>query len=230
MGERKPMNAGRPDHSAEPLAVMKHPKRKRAIRAIAAIALVGVIALAAWCAAIYVHIARFEGLPADSAPRHADVGIVLGASLWQDKPSPGLRERLDLGLSLYRAGTFDRFILTGGLDDNGATITEAEGMKRYLVGQGVPAEAIALDPDSRSTYENLSFAQAIMAERGWRTAVIVTHQFHGARALDIAQTLRYRDVQVQVTPSRVMNMAYHNTREVLAYTKWLGQKWLLHAA
>ncbi|MCC3373202.1 YdcF family protein [Cohnella sp. REN36] len=224
------MNAERPDSAQRRLAAVRRPKRRRFLRVIAWTALVGLLALAAWCTAIYVHIARFDGAPAGAKPHRADVGIVLGARLWNDRPSPGLQERLDLALSLYKAGTFDRFIVSGGLDAGGATVTEAEGMRDYLLSHGVPADAIVLDDASRSTYENLLFSRAIMDERGWRTAVVVTHQYHGARALDIARTLGYRDVQVQVTLSHVLNMAYHRTREVLAYTKWLGQKWLLHAA
>ncbi|MNV95790.1 hypothetical protein D3C71_1907250 [compost metagenome] len=117
--------------------------------------------------------------------------------------------------------------MTGGLDANGATITEAEGMRNYLIGQGVPAGAILMDSLSRSTYENLIFAQQIMKEHDWKSAVIVTHDYHGSRAADIAEKVGYHPVQVSITKSKVLKMSYHETREVLAYTKWLATKLFL---
>lgn len=189
--------------------------------------LAGAIALLAWCSTLYYWITRFEGTPAPGTPIRADVGIVLGATLWNDEPSPGLKERLDHALALYRSGTFKSFIVTGGLDANGATITEAEGMRNYLIGQGVPAGAILMDSLSRSTYENLVFAQRIMEEHDWKSAVIVTHDYHGSRAADIAEKVGYHPVQVSVTKSKVLKMSYHETREVLAYTKWLATKLFL---
>ncbi|MFC3801267.1 YdcF family protein [Cohnella sp. GCM10012308] len=200
--------------------------RRRRLRAAAYIVSAGVLALFLWCGSLFVVIGRFGGEPAKGLPAQSDVGIVLGASLWDNKPSPGLQERLDQALSLYKANVFSRFIVTGGLDAGGAVLTEAEGMRDYLLQRGVPAPAIFIEPEATSTYENLKFSKAIMQANGWHTAVIVTHQYHGSRSLDIAEALDYERPQVSVTDSKVMNMAYHRTREVLAYTKWLLQKWL----
>lgn len=188
---------------------------------------VGLIALIVWCLSLYVVITRFDGTSEPDKLRRADVGIVLGATLWNDKPSPGLRERLDHSLNLYQQGLYGNFIVTGGLDNNGATITEAEGMRNYLMEHGVPEQSIVMDSLSRSTYENLSFAQEIMDSQDWQSAIIVTHSYHGSRAADIASTLDYEPVQVSVTDSSVLKMSYHETREVLAYTKWLAMKMFL---
>lgn len=154
----------------------------------------------------------------------ADVAIVLGASLWNDKPSPGLRERLDLAYELYRDKKVNRLIVSGGLDANGATITEAEGMKRYLVERGVPVEAVFEERKSTSTYENLLYSKQIMDREGWAHPVIVTHQFHGARAMDIARFVGLTDVTSSLTESQVMWMPWHKCRETLAFTKWYADK------
>lgn len=196
--------------------------RRKRLRAVVYVISAGLLALFLWCGSLFYVIGRFGGEPSKGLPARSDVGIVLGASLWDNKPSPGLRERLDQALSLYRANVFSRFIVTGGLDAGGAVLTEAEGMRDYLRQQGVPF----IEPKATSTYENLKFSKAIMQAHGWRTAVIVTHQYHGSRSFDIAEALDYERPQVSVTDSKVMNMAYHRSREVLAYTKWLLQKWL----
>jgi len=207
-----------------PITRSKRGKWKRRILWLIAL---GAAALLVWCLSIYVMVVRFDGSPKGGKPIASDVGIVLGARLWNDQPSPGLRERLDLALDLYRQGIFANVIVTGGLDAHGATITEAEGMRNYLVAHGVPESAILLDTESRSTYENLIFAQDIMDANDWTSAVVVTHNYHGSRAADIAKKVGLSPVQVSVTDSDVLNVPYHQAREVLAYTKWLGMKLFL---
>jgi len=207
--------------------VIKPTRRGKWVRRGGWLAATGAIALIVWCLTLYAVIVRYEGSPSDGKPLPSDVGIVLGARLWNDQPSPGLKERLDLALRLYREGAFGNFIVTGGLDAQGATITEAEGMRNYLVSQGVPESVILLDTLSRSTYENLIFAQNLMDTHEWSTAVIVTHSYHGSRAADIAKKVGFSPVQVSVTDSEVLNVPYHQAREVLAYTKWLGMKLFL---
>jgi len=209
------------------LGPVKGGKRGKWKRRILWLIALGAAALLVWCLSIYATVVRFDGSPKDGKPIAADVGIVLGARLWNDQPSPGLRERLDLALDLYRQGAFANVIVTGGLDAHGATITEAEGMRNYLVANGVPESAILLDTESRSTYENLIFAQDIMDANDWTSAVIVTHNYHGSRAADIAKKVGLSPVQVSVTDSDVLNVPYHQAREVLAYTKWLGMKLFL---
>jgi uncharacterized SAM-binding protein YcdF (DUF218 family) len=202
-------------------------RNSRLMRWFIRIALVGVLALVIWCSTLYFIITRFDGTPKGDTPLHADVGIVLGATLWNNEPSPGLRERLDHGLTLYRSGVFKSFIVSGGLDDNSATLTEAEGMRNYLIEQGVPTDAILMESLSRSTYENLVNSEKLMNDRGWSSAVIITHRYHGSRAANVAAKLGFKPVQVSITDTKVLKLSYHETREVLAYTKWLMTKLFL---
>jgi uncharacterized SAM-binding protein YcdF (DUF218 family) len=172
---------------------------------------------------VYVQL-KIAGAEHDKFQGTADVGIVLGAALWKDIPSPGLRERLDHALELYNAGMFRIIIVSGGMDSNGATIPEAEGMKRYLMRKGVLENVLFTENKSRNTLENLRFSQTIMQEHGWKHAVIVTHDFHGARAKDMAGFLGYDRPALSVCKSRVLNTYWHHARETLAYTKWMIDK------
>lgn len=156
-----------------------------------------------------------------------DAGIVLGAALWDDRPSPALRERLDLAVKLYQDRYFSRVIVTGGLDENGSTIPEARGMAAYLMRQGIPESDIFIEPVARSTYENLKYTRDIMDNNGWSSAYIITHTYHGARALDIAEYLGYDSPAVALTDSKVMWMPWHKMRETLAFTKWKLMKWFV---
>ncbi|MFC7680011.1 YdcF family protein [Paenibacillus sp. GCM10028914] len=192
---------------------------RRSLFGLLAIVLLGIL----WSAYVYYQINRAESTVTDKA----DVGIILGASMWGDEPSPGLRERLEHGLKLYEDGLYQSIIVTGGLDAPGLKYTEAEGMRNYLVDAGVPEENIFLENEATSTYENLLFSQRIMREHGWSTAIIVTHDYHGTRSLEVAKTLEYENPELSITTSTVLPMVKHKSREILAYTKWTADKILI---
>ncbi|MEX1029164.1 MAG: YdcF family protein [Paenibacillaceae bacterium] len=194
---------------------------KMAIKPLAILIILGLV----WTAYIQWKIYSAEDMTLGVEP--ADVCIVLGAALWNDKPSPALRERLDVAVELYEEGHCHYVIATGGLDNNGATISESEGMIRYLVDEGIPQTNMRSESEARSTYENLLFSRTIMEQEKWHSAIIVTHSYHGARAHDIAQFLDYEQPKMSVMDSQVMFMPYHKARETLAYTKWTLDKWLL---
>jgi vancomycin permeability regulator SanA len=175
-----------------------------------------------WMLYVLAQIGSIERNPAANSDlsEPAEVGIVLGAALWGDEPSPGLRERLDQSLRDYKAGKFQWFLLTGGLDTVTSNYTEAEGMANYLEQQGVPREKMLLENKATSTYENLKFSQEILEERGFTSVLIVTHTFHGNRAYEIAQALNYEQPRLSLISSKVLKPLPNTFREILAYTKW----------
>ncbi|MCK9907436.1 YdcF family protein, partial [Frankia sp. Cpl3] len=59
-----------------------------------------------------------------AVPRKADVAIVLGAAVWDGGPSPGLKERLNEALLLYKQQYVPYLIVSGGLGD-GKEVDEA---------------------------------------------------------------------------------------------------------
>ncbi len=154
----------------------------------------------------------------------ADVAIVLGAALWQGRPSPALAERLDRAIDLYNHDQITHIIVSGGYDYEGAVYTEAEGMRLYLLERGIADEAIVLEQQATNTYENVSYSRDLMIEHGWASAFIVTHDYHGPRALAMANYAGYEQAALAVTSTNVMNMTYHRVRETLAYTKWQVDK------
>ncbi|WP_213655104.1 YdcF family protein [Paenibacillus vini] len=175
-----------------------------------------------WLLYVLAQIGSIDSNPAASREyaQPADVGIVLGASMWGDQPSPGLQERLELALQDYKEGKFRLFILSGGLDRADYRFTEAEGMANYLESKGVPRSAMLLENNATSTYENLKFSQEIMKEKGLKSVIIITHTYHGNRAYEIAKALGYDNPGLSVTKTRVIKPMQATVREVLAYTKW----------
>lgn len=208
------MNAA--NESKNLLGISEDPKRNRYKPYFKAVLLLFILGV------VWVMYALFQVTSerSASAGSRADVGIVLGAALWNDQPSPGLLERLEKAAADYEKGRFKYVIVTGGLDAGGATITEAEGMADYLISHGIPESAILLEDRATSTYENLLYSRAIMREQNLETAIIITHDFHGRRALEVARTLDYVWPKLSLIHSTVLNEPYYIGREVLAYTKW----------
>ncbi|WP_312117921.1 YdcF family protein [Brevibacillus reuszeri] len=162
-----------------------------------------------------------------AAPTHADVGIVLGAAVWGEKPSPSLQERLNEALSLYQDGYVPYLLVSGGLGE-GKKVTEAAAMRNYLIEHGVPAEKILLESQSTSTYENLLYSQQVMEAHNMRDALIISHDYHLARAVVMADSLRMSVSPVGIE-SKVLFGPYHRSREVLALTHWEFSRFLLHS-
>lgn len=107
------------------------------------------------------------------------VAIVFGASVWSDgTPSPMLADRIEGAVSLYQAGLVSKILMTG---DNGTEeYNEVVAMENYAIQNGVPEGDITLDYAGFSTYESCYRASTIF---GVREAILVTQQFHIARAV-----------------------------------------------
>lgn len=98
--------------------------------------------------------------------RTYDYIIIHGAGLQGSEPTPLLRGRIDKAVALWhRQHDHGVFIVSGGQGAD-EEVSEAEAMKRYLIGKrGVPAERILMEDTSRTTMENLVNSKEIMDER-----------------------------------------------------------------
>lgn len=147
----------------------------------------------------------------DTQPVVSDTIIILGAKLIGNTPSMILRLRLDEGIKLYNAGYASTIIVSGaqGKDEQ---ISEAAGMKNYLISQGIPAENILLDDKSFNTYQNLANSQAIMQEQSFKTAIIVSNSSHMRRSLVLAHNL---GIQASGSPAPMPDNMYLTTTQYL---------------
>jgi uncharacterized SAM-binding protein YcdF (DUF218 family) len=118
----------------------------------------------------------------------ADVIIVLGAAAYDARPSPVFEERIRHGIDLYQRGLARHVIFTGGFGE-GARFSESQVARRYALRHGVPARAILIETASRTTWQNLQQAAALMKARGFKRAIIVSDPLHMARALRLSREL-----------------------------------------
>ena len=144
-----------------------------------------VLLLAGYVVFVAVGIYQFE--PADAVVS-ADAAIVLGAAVWGERPSPVFQERINHAIDLYEAERVEKIIFTGGQDGDGR-VAEAVAAKQYASEHGVAASDILLETASQITLENLVNAQAVAAENGLTTFIIVSDPLHMKRSMLMAEDL-----------------------------------------
>lgn len=117
----------------------------------------------------------------DDAPEPQTV-IVLGCEVRPNgQPSVMLRNRIDAAYDYLVAHSEAVCVASGGKDDAEA-ITEARCIRDTLVTMGIAPERIYLEETSGSTYENLTFSAAVIADNGLDTYVaLATDNFHEYR-------------------------------------------------
>lgn len=145
----------------------------------------------------------------------ADCILVLGAGVKEDGTvSDMLRDRLDTGIALYKAGVAPKMLMSG--DHGRVHYDEVNTMKQYAMEQGVPSEDIFMDHAGFSTYESMYRAKEIFkAER----IVTVTQKYHMYRALYIADRLGLSADGVSSDLHIYRGQSTREARELLARTK-----------
>lgn len=124
-------------------------------------------------------------LPLTSKPKKSDAILILGCRLRGETPSVFLTERTKKGAKLFKEGYGDYIIVSGG-QGNDEDISEAEGMKRILIAEGIDERKIILEDKSRNTAENIEFSSKIIDEKKFKEVIIVSNDFHLRRASILA--------------------------------------------
>jgi uncharacterized SAM-binding protein YcdF (DUF218 family) len=151
------------------------------------------IALGAWLA-LGLRIHRVAMRPTRWPPGVLPT-VVLGARVFEDgTPSAALAGRVETAVQLLRDGKTTRLVLSGG--SLGGRPTEASVMSRLALSAGAPREALLLEDQSRSTFENALRSAELLETR---EILLVTCDFHLARA---TAYFRDRGFTVWPVPSR----------------------------
>jgi uncharacterized SAM-binding protein YcdF (DUF218 family) len=117
--------------------------------------------------------------------RPADAIVVMGAAQYDGRPSPVFAARLDHGVALFLAGDAPRLVLTGGRASGDRT-TEAAVGRAFAIERGVPAEAIIVEDQSRTTLESIRAVATLLKADGASTALFVSDRPHMLRVLRMA--------------------------------------------
>ncbi|RPD44586.1 YdcF family protein [Hymenobacter sediminis] len=159
-----------------------------------------------------------DGLTDDIQP--VDCLIVLGNTVNPDGSlSARLQARLDKSLELYRQGVSPLILVSGGLGKEGHY--EGTVMQRYLVAQGVPAQAIFIDNKGNNTQATARNYARIAQQQHLRSALVVSQFFHLSRTKLLLRKQGVPEVHAAHATYYEWRDAYALIREFLAYYAYL---------
>lgn len=123
------------------------------------------------------------GQRADPEADDARFVLVLGARIYNDRPSLTLAWRLDEAKRFLDEHPDAYAILCGGQGDN-EPMPESHMMRDYLIDKGIAAERLLVEDKSTNTIENISNARAAFLDPLDVAPVtaVITSDFHLARA------------------------------------------------
>jgi uncharacterized SAM-binding protein YcdF (DUF218 family) len=188
---------------------------KRAVWSVIAMAVAALLVCVAY---ISMRIERQSTL--DEA-QPADVILVLGAAEYRGRPSPVLRARLDHALELYNRKLAPRIMTTGGAGGD-PVFTEGGVGRTYLIGRGVPDEAVIVESEGESTVQSTAMAGEIMHRMGLHSAVVVSDGYHIYR---VKEMLQFRGITVYGSPRKEQNPEpmherWNYVKQAIGYLLW----------
>ena len=182
-----------------------------------------VAAIAASVLVIYVAYltVRIQQQSVREEARPADVILVLGAAEYRGRPSPVLRARLDHALALYQDRMAPRILTTGGAGGD-PVFTEGAVGRSYLIGRGVPSEAIVVETEGESTVHSIALAGEILRRMGLRSVIVVSDGYHIYR---VKEMLRSQGLDVYGSPRKELNPdplreQWNYVKQAIGYVLW----------
>jgi len=175
---------------------------------------------AAAAAIAYVSV-RIERQSTRDEARNADVILVLGAAEYRGRPSQVLRARLDHALELYQRNLAPQIMTTGGAGGD-PVFTEGGVGRSYLIGHGVPAEAIIVENEGETTLESTAMAGEIMRRMGLGSVIVVSDGYHIYR---VKRMLQFRGLSVFGSPRKERNQEtlrerWNYVKQAIGYILW----------
>jgi uncharacterized SAM-binding protein YcdF (DUF218 family) len=144
--------------------------------------------------------------------------IVLGAQVYETRPSLVLRYRLDAALDYLNENPETICIVSGGQGQNEPR-PEADVMAEYLEAHGIAASRILRERKSETTDQNISFSRKLMKDES--SVAVVTNNFHLFRACQIARNSGLEEIEGISAPSSPAYLPNNMIREFFAEVKYL---------
>ena len=144
-----------------------------------------------------------------------DCILVLGCQVWPDgSPSLMLRDRINRGLELYKAGAAPKLLMSG--DHGTIGYDEVNAMKHVAIDAGVSSEDVFMDHAGFSTYESIYRARDVFQ---CRRVLIVSQEYHLYRALYCAKALGLDACAVAAEDIHYPGQIIREAREIAARNK-----------
>ena len=153
----------------------------------------------------------------------ADAAIVLGAAVWDGKPSPVFEERINHAIKIYKSGQVKKVIFTGGIGSDDEK-SEAQVAKEYAINHGVSIGDILIEDKSTLTVENLRFSASLLNSNNLSLVLIVSDPLHMKRAMTIVADL---DINALPSPTETSRYQSYSSRSKMLVSEtyyYIGYK------
>lgn len=155
-----------------------------------------------------------------SSVKDESIILVFGGGVRENAPSPELKERLDLAVSLLRAAPSSLCIVSGGSGETGHT-SEAFVMYRYLTESGILPQRIFLETSAADTRQNIVFSMELMKgeEMENRNLICVSSDYHIPRIRILCREYGLKASFAASSPQNPLRRLPCMVREYMAYIK-----------
>ncbi len=145
-----------------------------------------------------------------------NVGVVLGAAVWTNQPSPSLKSRVDKALNLYRYGKIQKIQLTGG--NAPGELSESEIAYKYLKTKNIDTNNVWIEKNTSSTAEQIQFIKSRLSINPQiKKIIVISDSYHLPRVKQIAE---FYHLNLNVAASGLVfkfeNKIYYKARESAA--------------
>ncbi len=174
-----------------------------------------------WVSTLFIFFSYLQySIQQSNTVQPASAVIILGSGIEKGRPSPTLKQRLDIGATYAKQYPETLLIVTGGKGFQ-EQISEAVVMAEYLQQQHhIDPARILLEAKSTSTAENLRNVQPLLAQQHIslkQPIIIVTSDFHILRAKAIAKHQSYQQI-LTLSASTPLYIRYNSwLREYFAF-------------
>jgi len=190
------------------------PRRLRLGRIIAIVLLIAVAIPPATWGWVWWTARQDERPPSDAI-------VVLGASQYNGAPSPIFQARLEHAADLYRSGVAPAVVTVGG-NQPGDNFTEGGAGRDWLVGQGIPADAVVAVETGSNTLRSLEAVAEVFDSRGWGSAIIVSDPWHSLRSRIMAED---QGMEAGTSPVRSGPAVLERRTQLWYITRETGSLW-----
>ena len=153
-----------------------------------------------------------------------DTLVVLGASQWNNQPSPVFKSRLDHAVDLYKDSYAPNIILTGGVGE-GEVSSESSVGREYLISKGINKDVIYIEEQGRTSWQSLNQVARILKKQNLRSVILVSDGFHMMRLKKMAADLNIESYASPVKTGPVTKNKFEEfkyiLRETLVYVAYL---------
>lgn len=143
--------------------------------------------------------------------------VVLGAQMKENGPSVALKRRLDRAYDYLVENPGTLCVVSGGQGSN-EPVSEAQGMKDYLLERGIEEGRIIMEDQSRDTRQNLAFSRKLIPAEVTKVG-IVTSNFHVYRSIQLARRQGFPDAQGLGATSGIYFLPNNMLREFFGIMK-----------